>query len=202
MSDTDALIALIVRQYDNSAQMADLPAGTATKYTPNTPWVDAMYGVFSRAEVEAARGQDIYLQWHNEGPDGPISRQRIWSFIEGEAPGTVRMEFYSLTEDAAKRAVDAHLYPERASGLTQDDFVVYPDSCFVLWQRTGPDRFEGQMNKMCEIIAQRSGRVMQLTADITVSAARMTYRESGVLEDSSFAFEVPGANTYVFDARL
>ena len=213
---TEALLYTIAMQpYRNAEQMAALPDGTATAYTADTPWVDEKCAYFLPAKVPAAKGKRaIFLQWQSGTCEGEVSRQRVWSFEDGDEPGTALMYFYSLKEGALDTSLSAAENAKLAAKLTADDLIGYPPGCEVVWRRTG-DTWAGKMKSGCEIVAQRSGRTMVLDAEITAQrditglnlqtiaitdTFTLTYRESGQLEDGNYAFEVPGDTSYEFVA--
>jgi hypothetical protein len=184
--------------WDTAAQFAGAPE--ALKVAPQAgsraPWLDRQHGLFvpfAAPALEAAwpRSRAVYLIWRRGGPDGPVSRQRIWQFGPDDAGG-VQMRFFTLP-----RAPETGFSPVALAALTPADLSGYPATCHLPvtpaaqgWQAAIPDS--------CWINAA-SGRRMRLEAVIAVSGPRLSYREAGVLESGAPAFVVPGTGDYLFD---
>ena len=190
------LVTLLSGTYSNAAQRSELPDEIATRYTPDAPWLDTQYAIFAPVKVPAMGENTLYLQWHRDNEDGPIIRQRIWQFEQLDAQ-TVAMRFYALKKAAAKASLDAHKYPERVQDFAKHQLIVYPDNCVVVWRRVDKS-VVGEIAPGCSITAYESGRSMTLHANIVVNDDGLTYRESGVLDEGSYAFLVPGYQAYEF----
>jgi hypothetical protein len=189
--------SLIEGSYDNAAQFA--AADAALKRPPAAgfpyPWIDLQHARFVRIEARSIGCDVVYLEWRSGGPDGPISRQRIWSFRQDG--NDIRMDFFTLRDPALFAGADA-THPGFA-GLTLDDLIGYGPACGL---RVAPreDGFVASINPAdCQLTA-RSGRRMGIEARVEVSPGRIRYEEAGILADGTYAFRVPGGLPYHFDA--
>lgn len=155
-----------------------------------------LHAVMAPVSVPALPGRAIYLQWRDGGPDGKVTRQRLWVFQD--MPDGVRMKFFGFRDGPAW--VDAHLAPERLRQLEPEQLVAYPPICDLPWV----DRPEGLMASIppgCRIVTQRTQRTMDLAADIQVTSRGFDYAESGRLEDGTIVFQLPPAGRYAFSRR-
>lgn len=134
----------------------------------------------------------MHLVWRSGGPDGAISRQRLWVFRPTPGGGYT-MAF--LMPRGGPALADAD--PSAFRALGPDDVVSYPPGCELPVTPT-PRGFVARIPPGCEIVAA-SGRRMRLEASIEVDGDRLTYAEAGILPDGSHAFRVPGAQPYCFD---
>jgi hypothetical protein len=138
----------------------------------------------------------VYLEWRNSGPEGEISRQRIWAF-RMEDRGEVRMDFYAFK--APDRFAGAP--PAAFAALTQEDLIGYGPACALRVTPTGDTTFDaGIRPEECRIIAQ-SGREMGIGARVTLMSTGLLYSEEGLLADGGYAFKVPGGPPYEFRKR-
>lgn len=182
--------------FDNQAQYdtADL----ALKMPPSVSGacLDRQRAVIKRVSAPQIGRTVLYLEWRGGGPDGPISRQRIWAL--DEAPGgAATMRFYTIKQPAALVGGNDKIAFAR---LGPADLVGYPDSCAVRFQPTAAD-WRGRIDpKDCRIVAQ-SGRGMRLDVTITARHDGFDYQEAGILDDGKRAFAVPPTMPYRF-ARL
>jgi len=95
----DALVDGLTGEFTTAAQVAALPADFARVPTPGQRWVDGQYAVMREFPAPAADERAIYLEWRKDGPEGEISRQRVWTFAPG-AEGSILMRFYTLAAPA------------------------------------------------------------------------------------------------------
>lgn len=192
-------LSLLTGQWDNSAQMADAPetlkrppvAGGAYE------WIDFQHARFFPVDVPALTGDGskaLYIVWRSNGPDGPVSRQRLWVF-RTNAGGQVHMDFYAFKNPQPFEALTQDDGAFKA--ITLDDLTAYGPQCSlpVIMQERG---WSASIPNTCAITA-RSGRKMVLSAQIDVNGDALTYTEQGTLESGAVAFKVPGGPPYQFE---
>jgi hypothetical protein len=180
-----------VRQFEQAPGALKRPPVAGDAY----PWIDRQYAQFARVEAPAIGAHVIYLEWRAGGPDGAISRQRLWSF-RTDAAGKVRMDFFTFKDPApfAGKANAAGAF----NALKPDDLIGYGDACGLFVEATGPDTFDAKIDESeCQITA-RSGRKMGIEARVTLMTTGLLYNEAGILADGAFAFKVPGGPPYEF----
>ncbi|MEM8920127.1 MAG: CpcT/CpeT family chromophore lyase [Pseudomonadota bacterium] len=182
----DDLVDKIAGGYSNAAQYAAAP--NAWKIEPAIgdapPWLDQQFAVFEKLEAPAIGNDVIYLQWRKGAADGPISRQRIWSFYHDE-DGQPRMDFFSFPRGSEPEDTKA------LTSLTRQDLVGYGEKCALEVAVSG-DGFFAEIPPTCQIKSQ-SGRDMRLTAEINLSGDTLTYHEAGVRPNGDIVFRVPGS---------
>ncbi len=144
--------------------------------------------------VPALPGRTIYLQWRDGGPDGKVTRQRLWSFVEVPGGGA-RMKFFGFRSPADW--VDAQLRPDRMAMLTLEDLVAYPEQCDLPWREIDGAP-EAAIPAGCRIVTQRTQRTMELSAVIRVTPEGFAYREAGRLDDGTVVFQLPPDGDYLF----
>lgn len=137
----------------------------------------------------------MHLVWRSGGPEGPVSRQRLWVFRPDPWSGRIHMHFHAFLnpEPFTAAAPDSPLFRT----LTRRDVTSYPDAC-ALPVRVTRRGFHARIHESCVITAQ-SGRTMQLRADIRLDRRQLHYSEAGLLPDESYAFKVPNPGPYRFD---
>ncbi len=159
------------------------------------PWLDRQYATFriiNAPQLTGAEGRAVYLEWRKDGPDGPISRQRLWIFTPGA--DSAKMDFFAFREPAGYAGASGTT--ERFAALGPADLIGYGAAC-SLALAPGPGGWSAAIDERCRITAQ-SGRTMRLGARITINADMLFYEEEGVLPDGSYAFRVPGGIAYEF----
>lgn len=183
-------------RYDTRAQFDGAPAAWRREPAVGHPydWLDRQSGEFRFVEVPALAGRVMYLEWRAGGPEGAISRQRIWRFRQDSDARWV-MDFYTLREPA--RFVGA---PRHALALlTEADLIGYGPQC-ALPGRVVDGAVEFRIPESCAITS-RSGRSMRLEATVRFERDRILYREAGLLPDGAYAFLVPGVRELPYDFR-
>lgn len=161
---------------------------------------DLLYPVFALIDAPQIGQHVIYLQWHMGSPDGPLQRQRIWTFELDETRNAVLMDFFTLREPTRWR--DAHLQPATAArSMTPADLLPYPPSCRLPFRRY-IDVFIGEIPPgECNIVSQQTRTAMTIHARVIVGRDALWYDESGKRADGSMVFEVPASGTYQFRRR-
>lgn len=183
--------------YDNAAQIAAADPSLLRPPAAGRPyaWIDLQHATFHRVEAPQIGPAVLYLEWRSGGPDGAISRQRIWSF-RTDADGATVMDFFTIRspEPFAGRGGE----PSAFLSLSPTDLIGYGPAC-ALQMRADPsgDFVAETTAERCRIVA-RSGRAMGIEARIAVRDGAIEYAEAGVLEGGDYAFKVPGAGAYAF----
>lgn len=191
----DRIVAKLGGNWNNAAQFAATP--TALKVPPSVTgdWLDLQHAAFTRIEAPAIGERVMYLEWRNGGPDGAISRQRIWSF-RTDALGAIRMDFFAFVDGKpwAGRAAEAGAF----RALTVEALRGYGPACGLTFSVAG-QTFAGAISaKNCTLTAA-SGRKMGIDASVGFTTdGVLEYRESGQLEDGRYAFRVPPSQPYRF----
>ena len=85
----------------------------------------------------------FYLQQHSPDDPSKLGRQRLYSFAQDSATGTITQRWYSFPDPAA--VIDAHRDPAKLAGLTPDKLGTTP-GCELTWTRDG-DAFVGAMKE-------------------------------------------------------
>ena len=195
----DRLVAAMVGQYDNSSQFEAAPDSLKVPPSVEGDWLDHQQALFAAVEAPAVGERVLYLEWRSTGPDGPISRQRIWSFRKDES-GTLRMDFFAFVDGApwAGRAEESGAFLD----LELDQLRGYGPDCALRFQPAADGGWLGVITaEECSLVAA-SGRRMGIDAVVEVGAdGSIRYQESGRLESGQYAFRVPPSRPYVFERR-
>lgn len=197
--DLETLLGWVAGDFDNRRQvergenfLLDAPPDRA-----KAP--DLLYPLFARVEAPALGRSVIYLQWPTGSPQGPLQRQRIWSFEIDPERNAVLMDFYTLREPARWR--DAQLKPASALlEITRADVIPYPPVCRLPFRRHA-DVFIGEIPSDCRIVSQQTRTDMTIRARIVVGRDQIWYDEGGVRADGSVVFRVPASGSYQFIRR-
>jgi hypothetical protein len=188
----------LIGQWDNNSQMASAPE--TLKRPPVAggayDWLDFQHARFFAVDVPALSsdsGKVVYLVWRSNGPDGPVSRQRLWVF-RTNAAGQPIMDFYAFKNPQPFEAALSDTGEFKT--ITLDDLTAYGPLCSLPVTPTAKG-FSASIPATCAIIA-RSGRRMVLSARIDLEGDTLTYSEQGTLETGALAFKVPGGPPYMF----
>lgn len=186
-------VQMLAGRWSNAGQVASADPALARPPAAGHPydWLDRQDALFTPVIIPSLAGRAVHLVWRSGGPDGPVSRQRIWLFRQ-DADGRTVMDFYTprSPESLALPAPGATL------ALGPDALIGYGPSCSlpVMVTATG---FAADIPAGCTITA-RSGRTMTLSARLRLDSGVLEYSEAGILADGSFAFKVPGGPSYRF----
>lgn len=187
--------------WSNAAQYAAAPDALKREPAAGHPydWLDLQYAEFTRIDAPQVGDYVVYLEWRAGGPDGPVSRQRIWSFLADAQGRPAGMDFYTLnTPDLyAGRAQQPWVFAD----LSPEDLTGYPDGCTLSHAYPASVGSFYRLNPATCTITARSGRTMALRADIQLHPGRLTYSEAGVLESGDYAFLVPGGESFGYEFR-
>ena len=181
--------------WTNAAQFAAAPDALKQPPAAGHPydWIDVQHARFAPVSAPALGDAVWYLEWRAGGPDGDISRQRLWAFRETGA-GRV-MDFYTFRD--AEPYAGVLTDDGRFAALTPEDLIGYGEACALPVTQT-PDGWRAAIPETCVIVA-RSGRSMTLSAEIVLAGDALSYSEAGVLEGGAYAFKVPGGPPYRFE---
>jgi hypothetical protein len=182
-------------RWSNAAQVQRLPADVARRASPGRPWLDSQYARFVRFPAPQLGELVYYMEWRAGGPEGEITRQRIWAFRHrGTAAPTMRFYVTERPDLWAASAAD----PALLATLAKDRLPEYPPGCEVVFARRGGG-WEGAIPpEACVIVARQSQRRMTIAARVTLDGDRWHYDEAGTLDDGTKAFVVPEGHRYVF----
>lgn len=184
---------LLAGIWSNAAQVAAADPALIRPPAAGHPyeWIDLQHASFTPVVIPALPGQAVHLAWRSGGPQGPISRQRIWLFRR-LADGGTAMDFYTPRQPEAMVSSK----PGAVLSLTLDDLISYGAACSLPVTATASG-FSASIPAGCAITA-RSGRTMTLSARIGWDGETLRYQEAGTLADGSYAFKVPGGPAYEF----
>jgi hypothetical protein len=190
------IVASLAGTWDNAAQYAAAPQALKVPPSVEGEWLDLQHAAFFAVEAPAIGPRVLYLEWRSGGPDGPISRQRIWSFRD-DADGTPRMDFFAFVDGAPWAGRGAE--PGAFATLGRDALRGYDDRCALRFALSGARGFEGRIGADECTLTAASGRRMGIDAEVVLDAdGTLSYREAGRLADGRYAFRVPPTRPYRF----
>jgi hypothetical protein len=193
--------SMLIGAWDNSAQMAAAPEAMKRPAVAGDAyeWIDWQDAIFTPVIVPAVTMNGdtvIYLAWRNNGPFGPISRQRLWVFRTAPDGKTI-MDFYAFK--SPRNYEDPVAAKDAFKAITLDDLIAYGPQC-SLPVIPEPNGWRAAIPSSCAITA-RSGRSMVLSAQIVLDGESLSYDEKGTLEGGALAFKVPGGPPYRFERK-
>jgi hypothetical protein len=191
----ELLVEWLSGTFQNTIQRSEMDSSISTIPARSGVWLNELCLQQSRIDAPALGTHVLYLTWKElDCIEGVINRHRLWSFRKDDK-GQIYMAFYAFPTDCP---VDDHLSKDR---LQEASLVSYPSGCIVTWSWQ-QDHFLGLLNESeCHTIAQASGRVIHLGAEIKVWSNGFQYTEQGVYEQGESAFKVPGWPFYQFDKK-
>ncbi len=192
----DEVIAAMKGVYDNAAQYAAAPDELKVAPSVDGDWLDHQHADFSRVDAPEIGDNVVYLEWRSGGAEGPISRQRIWSFRTDDS-GAVRMDFHAFVDGSpwAGRARD----PGAFHDLGPDALRSYGPDCALRFKPVSDGGWVGSITASECSLEAASGRRMGIEARVEIGTdGTITYRESGRLESGDYAFRVPPGRPYRF----
>jgi len=191
----EKLLSGLAGTWDNRTQFTAAPAELKVPPSVDGEWLDLQHATFTRVDAPALGTHVLYLEWRNGGPDGAISRQRIWSFRNDPAGG-IRMDFYAFVDGKpyAGRGNDSGAF----ASLTTEALRGYGPACALQFELQAPG-FVGAISAQECTITAASGRRMGINARVALTAdGTLEYQESGRLDDGRYAFRVPPTEPYRF----
>lgn len=186
----------LVGRWDTKAQFDAAPESLKKPPAAGHPydWIDRQAATFARVEAPALGPAVVYLEWRSGGPEGPLSRQRLWSFRRDET-GALRMDFFTLREPEKW----AGAAPAAFHAITPADVIGYGPTCGLTVTPKGPSAWDARIEPQdCRITARQSGRTMGIAARVTLMPTGLLYEEAGLLDEETYAFKVPGGPPYDF----
>lgn len=193
--NTNNILKQLTGNFNNQAQILNLPDSVAKKYTPNKPWCQLLYATHKKVFMVNFGQHVIYLCWRKDSANGAVERQRIWVFNTNSL-GNTYMQFYAFANDTIAKSVAANI--DNLKAIFSKNLIAYNDSCTIPFLKTR-NGFVGNLNpNACVITAQKSGRKMGLLAKIETTQFGFNYNEAGLLTNEIKAFEVPGVDMYTF----
>jgi hypothetical protein len=151
-------------------------------------WLDLQHATFTRIDAPALGTHVLHLEWRSNGPDRPISRQRLWSFRNDPTDG-LRMDLYAFI--AGQPYAGRGGEPGALATVTKDALRGYGPVCALRFELQ-PNGFSGVISAQECTITAASGRRMGINARVTLTAdGTLEYQESGLLDDGRYAFRVP-----------
>ena len=196
-AELDAVVDGLVGTWDNRVQYDAAPAALKAPPSVDGEWLDLQHARFTRVAAPALGSHVVYLEWRRGGPDGEISRQRLWSFRR-DASGRMVMDFFAFRDGApyAGRGIS----PQAFKSVTLEQLRGYPPGCGLDFARRADGGFFGAVAPERCVIVAASGRQMGILAEIDIGASgTLGYREYGRLEDGRYAFRVPPTQPYRFE---
>ncbi len=195
--DPARVVADLAGSWSNAAQYALAPAELKVEPSVDGDWLDLQYAGFHRVEAPAIGDNVLYLEWRRGAVDGPISRQRLWSF-RTDADGVLRMDFHAFVDGApfAGRGSEAGAFASLETAALRS----YAPECALRFEPSAAGGWVGRIGAdQCRIVSA-SGRAMGIEAVVELDAGGvLTYRESGRLDDGRYAFQVPPTMPYRFE---
>jgi|APFre7841882724_1041349.scaffolds.fasta_scaffold84204_1 hypothetical protein len=191
----DALVAGLAGAWDNRQQFAAAPDSLKVPPSVDGEWLDLQHAMFTRVDAPALGDHVLYLEWRSGGPEGTISRQRLWSFRNDPADG-LRMDFYAFIDGKpyAGKGTESGTF----RSLTTAALRGYGPACALRFDLRGAGFMGAISAEECTITAA-SGRRMGINARVALTAdGSLEYQESGVLDDGRYAFRVPPTEPYRF----
>lgn len=155
-----------------------------------TEWLDHQHIVHTQVDAPQIGDHVLYLEWRSGGPEGAISRQRIWA-VRTDADGLVTgFDFFTFRdpEPYAGRAAEPGAFME----LSTDDLIGYPDTCLAERRDAAHAGYYFAVDPETCLITAQSGTQMRIFASIRALGNSLTYREQGTMEDGRVVFRVPG----------
>ena len=188
------VVEQLVGRFDTERQFSAADATLKVPPSVAGQWLDRQSAIMVPISAPAIGKDVVYLEWRSGGPDGSISRQRIWAF--DDTPDGVRMRFYTINKPEMLSA--RTLRPKSEVKLTLGDLTGYPPECAAQFG-VESHSYIGRIDpRTCRIVAQ-SGRAMRLDVTILVDRRGFTYQEAGILDSGVRAFAVPPTVPYRFD---
>lgn len=195
-ADIDRVLDSLAGEWSNAAQYRDAPEGLKVEPSVEGEWLDLQYAAFHAVDAPRIGEHVVYLEWRRGGPDGPVSRQRLWSFRH-DADGALRMDFFAFIDGAAW--VGGGSRPGAFSTVDASVLRSYAPECALHIEAHDDGGWVGRIGaEECRIVAA-SGRAMGINARVVLGAdGSLSYQESGQLDDGRYAFRVPPTMPYRF----
>jgi hypothetical protein len=144
-----------------------------------------LHHIFAPVSAPTMGEHTFFVQQYLDGDPKNIYRQRLYSFSLDEAERAIRLDIYSLQDEATYR--DAHLRPGSLDSLSFAELIARP-GCEVYWTFQ-EDHFRGYMKeKSCVVISRRSGQEIFITDDLKLTPEEIWIRDE--------AFDIKGERVF------
>lgn len=148
-----------------------------------------LHHVFVPVSAPAIGEHTFFVQQYLDGDPENIYRQRLYSFSLDESEAAIRLDIYSLQDEARYR--DAHLRPGTLDTLSPADLVAGP-GCEVYWTYQA-DYFRGYMKEQsCNVISRSSGQEIFITDDLKLTPEEIWIRDEAFDARGERVFGNPG----------
>jgi hypothetical protein len=187
------IVASLEGEWSNATQYRNAPASLKVPPSVAGEWLDWQYAVFRKIDAPLIGTHVLYLEWRSGGPQGALSRQRIWSFRTDDA-GKTRMDFYAFQDGLRWVA----LPPADYRALSPSALRGYGPQC-ALYVTASAAGLDGRITAAECTLTAASGRSMGIDATFSVANNLLRYQESGRLATGDYAFRVPPTMPYAFE---
>jgi hypothetical protein len=194
--DVERLLGTLAGEWSNAAQYRDAPGALKVEPSVEGDWIDLQHAAFHAVDAPKIGEHVLYLEWRRGGPEGPVSRQRLWSF-RIDADGLVRMDFFAFVDGAD--FVGRGSQPGAFSTVDAKSLRSYSPDCALRFSAEDAGGWVGRIGSdECRIVAA-SGRGMGIDARVALTDdGSLSFQESGRLDDGRYAFRVPPTMPYLF----
>lgn len=173
------------QQYENAPEdWREAQPGTAEE------WLDLQFATHARVDAPALGEHVIYVEWRSGAEDGPISRQRLWVFREGEGRWSAGFDVFGFRdpEAFAGRADEEGAF----ASLTEEDLAGHPAECLVEARSPAHAGYYFTVESDNCIVTTESGDEIRLRASLRGHRDFFTYREWGSTLEHQLVFSIPG----------
>ncbi len=179
--DLDTMLTWFTGEFDNFQQVWTEQRDSVKKELLH----EHIHSIFARVNVPAFGEHVFYVKQYMDGNPNKIYRQRLYAFRTNPQENAVQLDIWSFTVDSLY--YDAHLKPEKLSGLSPDKMTMIP-GCAVYWVRQF-DKFIGYMKpKACNFISKRSGKKIFITDSLQLTRDEIWIRDEAEDEDGNYVF--------------
>lgn len=152
---------------------------------------DLYYATHARVEAPELGEHVIYVEWRSGAADGPVSRQRLWVFRDGEERWSTGFDVFKFrdSEAFAGRADEDGAF----ASLTAEDLIGYPEECLVETQSPAHAGYYFTIESNDCIVTAETGDEIRLRASLRGHRHFFTYREWASTLEGQSVFEFPDA---------
>lgn len=180
-------------RYGSAAYWASVLAGRFSNAQPDVPTheLDLQYAAHTRVDAPALGEHVIYVEWRSGVSDGPVSRQRIWMFREGEEGWSTGFDVFKFRdpEAFAGRADDEGAF----ASLTEEALIGYPEACLVETRSPAHGGYYFTIASNDCIVTTEAGEEIRLRASLHGHHHFFTYREWTSTLEGRLVFQFPDA---------
>lgn len=180
-------------RYGSAAYWVSVLTGRFSNAQPDVPTheLDLYYATHTRVDAPALGEHAIYVEWRAGADDGPVSRQRLWVFREGEERWSAGFDVFKFRdpEAFAGRADEEGAF----ASLTGEDLIGYPEACVVADGSPAHGGYYFTIASNDCIVTAESGVEIRLRASLHGHHHFFTYREWASTLEGQIVFEFPEA---------